>query len=76
MRHFFCINSASCFSSDQICVDADQEVMKYEEELYSEDDAKTETCDSPGNHACSAKDRARERVERAVHEQFGQQVRP
>jgi hypothetical protein len=50
--------------------------MKYEEQLYSEDTAKIETCDSPSSHACSAKDRAREVVERTVHEQFGQQVRP
>ena len=49
--------------------------MKYEEELYSEDNAKIETCDSPGSHACSVKDRAREKVERAVLEQFGQQGR-
>ena len=50
--------------------------MKYQEQLYSEDSAKTETCESPSTHTCSAKDRAREVVERGVHEQFGQQVRP
>jgi hypothetical protein len=52
-----------------------QEVNKWEHELYSTDTAKTQTCEQPSSHACTAKERAREVVEKAVNEQFGQQVR-
>lgn len=49
--------------------------MKYEQQLYSQDGAKTETCNRPSSHACSVKERSREVVEEAVHDQFGRQVR-